>query len=122
MPKNVETIGMFEFVNCTSLVSVVMQDGSNLKNIYDHAFQGCSNLTTVVLKEGLQRLMCAPFADCTSLTDVIIPSTLEAFGQPFSNCTSLTNISFHGVPPTDLGLWGTEGDKGYPKTVGYDRP
>ena len=122
LPKNIETIGMFDFVNCKSLVSVEMQEGSQLKNIYDHAFQGCSNLTTVVLKEGLQRLMCAPFADCTSLTDVIIPSTVEALGQPFSNCTSLTNISFHGVPPTDLGWWGKAGDTGNPNTVGYYRP
>ena len=122
LPKNVETIGSFGFLNCTSLVSVVMQDGSKLKNIHDSVFRGCSNLTTVVLKEGCQRLMGYPFTDCTSLTDVIIPSTVEAFGQPFCNCTSLTNISFHGVPPTDLGWWGEAGDTGNPNTVGYYRP
>ena len=46
----------------------------------------------------------------------------ETFGQPFSNCTSLTNVSFYGVPPTDLGWWGKAGDTGNPNTVGYYRP
>lgn len=66
--------------------------GSNIKNIPDNAFYGCSNLSSVDLSK-LESIGNGAFAS-TKLENVEIPAQLSYLGTSvFSDCTSLTRVS-----------------------------
>jgi len=70
---------------------------SSIKQIYERAFYGCNNLTTVVLPTKLALLGSYAFDSCTSLESVtFIPqcplTTISSYA--FNNCSALTDISF----------------------------
>lgn len=75
---------------------------SNVRTIYQRAFQGCDKLETVIIEEGLRHLSGEAFKDCTALTTVVLPTTLIDTGaneswsgsdvDVFSGCTALTNV------------------------------
>lgn len=57
------------------------------------AFHSLSNLTEVVLPEGLTEIEDYAFAECKQLTQVTIPSTLETMGEAaFYGCSMLTGL------------------------------
>lgn len=56
-----------------------------------YAFEGCSNLKSIVIPEKVIRYRAA-FINCTGLTDVTIKSTGDVNESAFSGCTSLKTI------------------------------
>ena len=78
------------FVRNAILAKVVF--GSNIKNIPDDAFYGCSNLSSVDLSN-VESIGNGAFAS-TKLENVEIPAQLSYLGTSvFSDCTSLTRVS-----------------------------
>ena len=78
------------FVRNAILTKVVF--GSNIKNIPDNAFYGCSNLSSVDLSN-VESIGNSAFAS-TKLEKVEIPAQLSYLGTSvFSNCKSLTRVS-----------------------------
>lgn len=78
------------FVRNAILAKVVF--GSNIKNIPDDAFYGCSNLSSVDLSN-VESIGNSAFAS-TKLEKVEIPAQLSYLGTSvFSNCKSLTSVS-----------------------------
>lgn len=69
-PKNLKEIGDFIFSRCTNLVSLNLQE--------------CTNLTAITI---------GTFSYCTSLTSIIFPSSLNSIGQDaFQNTPQLSKI------------------------------
>lgn len=85
------------FANKTQLISVsipgsVKSIGSGGASI-GGAFEGCTNLTTVVLSDGLEIIGPHTFNGCSSLTSITIPSSVTDIGMyAFYKCSSLTEV------------------------------
>ena len=76
---------------------------SSLKRIGEHAFYGCSGLTSVTLSEGLEEIGEYAFANCSKLTSVTIPNSVTAIGnRVFSDCKGLTSVTI-GNSVTEIG-------------------
>lgn len=57
----------------------------------DEAFSGCTELTEVVIPEGVTAIGMWAFYDCTALSSSIIPSGVTDIGEDaFYGCDSLT--------------------------------
>ena len=85
-------IGEGAFYKCTNLTSVVIPQG--IHYIEDSAFLGCYSLSNVIFPEGVKNIGEDSFAGCDSLNSVIIPEGLVTIGDGgFSGCDNLTSIS-----------------------------
>ncbi len=89
------------FLNNTTITSFdELQYFTGLRVIEQKAFKGCSNLLSIIIPEGVTRIQSVDggnsyaFQDCTSLTSVGLPETLEAIGyKAFYNCRELEEIT-----------------------------
>ena len=128
IPASVETIGVSAFSSCSSLATVTFEKGSRLKTINGDAdsgafanctaltaieipasvetigvsaFSSCSSLATVTFEKG-SRLKTingdadsGAFANCTALTAIEIPASVETIGESaFQGCSNLTTVTF----------------------------
>ena len=91
IPASVSVSGMIiSFANCESLVSVTLEEGSNIQ-VYD--FSNCKSLTTIPSKENLYDSSLT-FKGCESLVSVELPDNIETIdGEMFKDCYSLTSIT-----------------------------
>ena len=130
IPASVETIGASAFKGCSSLATVTFENGSQLKTIgggsYSSgafsdctaltsieipasvetieaaAFKGCSSLATVTFENGSQlktigggSYSSGAFSDCTALTSIEIPASVETIeASAFRYCSSLATVTF----------------------------
>ena len=130
IPASVETIGASAFKGCSSLATVTFENGSQLKTIgggsYSSgafsdctaltsieipasvetieaaAFSGCSSLATVTFENGSQlktigggSYSSGAFSDCTALTSIEIPASVETIeASAFKGCSSLATVTF----------------------------
>ena len=66
---------------------------NSVTNIGNHAFYGCSSLTSITIPNSVTSIGESAFFGCTGLTSITIPNSVTNFGwAPFSNCTSLPVI------------------------------
>ena len=96
------------FSGCTALTAIEIP--ASVETIEETAFQGCSSLATVTFEKG-SRLhtiegevvfggsMCpyytGAFLDCTALTAIEIPASVERIGvAAFQGCSSLATVTF----------------------------
>ena len=123
IPDGVENIGNYAFAGCSALTSIVIPEtvvsmGSFAFNgcigltnagpigsgcsyefgwtsfIPECAFEGCSNLKTIEIPDGITTLGVAAFSGCKSLTNIVIPDGVTDIGDSaFYSCTSLSNIT-----------------------------
>ena len=130
IPASVETIKASAFKGCSSLATVTFENGSQLKTIGGgypssgtfadctaltsieiptsvetikaSAFKGCSSLATVTFENGSQLKTIGggypssgTFADCTALTSIEIPASVETIeAAAFKGCSSLATVTF----------------------------
>lgn len=80
------------FKSCTEVTSIVISEG--VTGIGYSAFAYCENLTNITLPDSLQSIEYEVFYDCTKLTDVTLPDGLTELGRSaFLNCSKLKNIN-----------------------------
>ena len=105
IPASVETIGASAFYGCSSLATVTFENGSQLKTIgggssYYGAFSDCTALTSIEIPASVETIEAAAFKGCSSLATVTFEngSQLKTIGGgssyygAFSDCTALTSI------------------------------
>ena len=92
IPKTVTAIAPYAFEGHSNLKTIIIPNG--VTRIAGSAFLGCSSLSNVTIGSGVTAVGNMAFADCTSLTDVYcyaenVPSTgIDAFsGSPISSAT-----------------------------------
>ena len=66
VPANVQTIGEYAFQGCTNLYTIIIPDG-NINRIGYSAFEGCSKLTFIYLPKSLTTIDQKAFDGCTNL-------------------------------------------------------
>lgn len=84
----------FQEVTIRSSVTI---NGANyyVKGIGDKAFFGCSNLTSLVIQNGVETIGNYAFQDCSNLNDFSFPNSLKTIGvQAFWDCYQLTSLVF----------------------------
>jgi hypothetical protein len=104
IPNSVTSIGIGAFAasglkSVTWPVSVTkIQYGRIGYNNYYGMFQGCRNLQTVIVPEGVTEIGEDTFSRCSELASVTLPSTISEIGNSaFYNCAALTTIT---IPDT----------------------
>ena len=69
-------------------------DGYRVTGIGSYAFDGCENLTSIVIPDGVTSIAGSAFENCTGLKLVSLPQGLTDIGNyAFYNCMSLTGIA-----------------------------
>ena len=90
IPCSVRIVDDYAFYN-TNIESIVINEG--LEKIGQYAFEKCYNLKTINLPESLKEIGLDAFSDCKSLTSIYIPKNVEKIGSGiFKNCFSLESI------------------------------
>lgn len=73
--------------------SLTSYTNTTLSKLRDHAFEGCTSLTTVNLPE-CSHIGQEAFANCTSLTTASFENCLSMASSAFQGCAKLATISF----------------------------
>ncbi len=100
--NGVGSIGNNAFQNCNQLSTVGFVEPTNLKEIGDYAFAGCTYLTSVKIPDQVQKLGNCAFMDCVNLSAIGLNgvnadgnTSLTIIGSGlFYNCSSLTQVVF----------------------------
>ena len=89
-PSSLEIIDSTAFQHCTELHTVIFKDSPT--EIQGSAFNGCTSLERLDL--GTQIKSIGSFANCTSLSKVVIPDTVSELGYgAFAGCTALNYVT-----------------------------
>ena len=79
------------FIGNTEITKVIIPEGVTVIDL--NAFNGCSSLTEIVIPEGVTRIGRSAFQGCSSITTITLPSTINSIGtSAFQECTSITEI------------------------------
>lgn len=86
------SIGEMAFCECTNLTSIILPEG--VTSIGGRAFFGCLNLTSINIPAQVTSIEIATFRACRSLASINLPASLTSIeGQSFLDCSSLTSIN-----------------------------
>lgn len=79
-------------VDSSQITRVVIPEG--ITSIGNNAFYNCTSLTSVTIPDSVTSIGDMVFSRCTSLTSITIPSSVTSIGnEAFDNCSSLTNVT-----------------------------
>ena len=94
----ITSIGYQAFFRCSSLTSIIFEEGSKLTNIDNDAFFKCSSLTNIIIPNGMTRIGAFAFSGCSSLESIVIPNSVTNIGAfAFLCCSFLTNVYYKGT-------------------------
>ena len=92
IPKRLETIGDFMFMNCEKLTSVTIEE--DITAIGQYAFYN-TGIANINIPATVTKVGDYAFAECDALNNVVIPATLTTFGNyVFAYCDALTELTF----------------------------
>ena len=93
LPSSLKSIGIYAFYVCSSLKEINIPSGK----IGVSAFDGCSELLSVTIGNGVTTIGGSAFSGCNSLTNINIPNSVTSIGYyAFNSCSSLTEITVSG--------------------------
>ena len=95
IPNSVTVLYGAAFQSCTQLSTVTFDASSTLVSIGDAVFQGCFNLTGILIPNSVTSIGFGGFTECSSITSIIIPPNVSFTGSNhLLRCTNLTSITF----------------------------
>ena len=93
IPTDITEIGNEAFDGCAQLTKVIISE--RVITLGERVFSGCSSLKEVVLPKNLTQLNIGMFQNCTALTAITIPATVKSIaGGVFLGCSALTTITW----------------------------
>ena len=96
LPATVDTIGAYAFNQNSSLKKISFSGSSELELIGDYAFNGCTELESLILPSSVEGIGYSCFSDCTKLSNINIPSKISVIpSYCFKECTSLRKMELH---------------------------
>jgi hypothetical protein len=88
----VTRIGSHAFEGCSNLKSVIIPN--SVTSIENGAFYGCKSLTSVIISNSVTWIAEYAFYYCTGLTSIEIPNSVTSIGdEAFAGCNSLTSVT-----------------------------
>lgn len=88
---SVTSIGNYAFDGCANLTSVIVPEG--VVAIGSSAFWNCSGLVSMVLPKGISSIPSYAFYNCSSLSTMSIPEGVTSIGSSaFNGCSGLTSV------------------------------
>ena len=91
IPDGIVAISSCAFEGCTELTSIVLPNG--LVEIGSSAFKDCANLETISFPSTLSTIESSAFYGCSSLKSLVIPRSVQIIGDgAFYGCGALTSI------------------------------
>ncbi len=85
-------INQYAFYERSDLTSIIISDG--VMSIGNYAFSGCTGLTSVTIPSSVTNIGYEAFSGCTGLTSVSIGNSVMSIGNyAFKNCTKLTSVT-----------------------------
>ena len=99
----------YAFYKNTNVTSVVIPEG--VTSIGDSAFYNCSSLTSITIPNSVTSIGGEAFYNCSSLTSIKIPDSVTSIGDnAFRNCIGLTSITFEDMTGlTNIGTYTFDG-------------
>ena len=92
------------FDGCTELTSVVIPD--SVTQLANYAFNRCTSLTSINIPNSVTTIGSYAFKGCTSLTSIEIPNSVTTiYGSAFAGCTSLTSVELPNSITTLSGIF-----------------
>ena len=89
---SVKSIGEHAFSGCSGLTSVTIRN--SVTSIGSSAFSGCSGLTSITISESVTSIGNYAFSGCSGLTSITIPESVAEIGKgAFRNCSGLTSVT-----------------------------
>ena len=86
----VTSIGMYAFLECVSLTSIVIPN--SITSIRKGAFESCRNLTSITIPDSVTRIGICAFKNCISLQKITIPDSVKSIGTgAFDYCNLKQN-------------------------------
>lgn len=97
----IAAIGGGAFASQTQLTSVVLPEG--VTEVEVRAFDGCNALENIALPRSLEKIGISAFSNCSKLTEIILPENVREIGDTaFINCTSLRTVTIDAQNPPTL--------------------
>lgn len=91
--ENTKVIAALAFNQLSNLTEIVIPDG--IIAIDDFTFSGCNNLTTVSIPNSVTSIGECAFSRCSSLVEITIPDSVTSIHyRVFNECANLTSIIF----------------------------
>ena len=91
------------FVNNTELRSVRI--GPKVTFLWHHLLNGCSNVKTLTMSDGMQQVYSYAMANCTGLSELVFPAPLVLLSDyACFNDTTLTSVTFNEAPGNNLSM------------------
>ena len=98
----VKEIGDRAFDYLTNLTSIIIPEG--VTSIGSFAFLQCENLSSVSIPDSMISIGNNAFANCYNLTSITIGEGVTSIGDDaFFGCSSLTSITINAITPPTLG-------------------
>lgn len=89
---NVTQVNGGAFEGCTNLKSVILPN--SITTIWNNAFSTCTNMQKIILPNNITRINSYTFYKCESLKEIILPKTVTHIGNAaFRYCGSLEHIN-----------------------------
>ena len=104
IPKSVRTIEDLAFAECTGLEEVIFEcrhadaaSQSGVRRIGMNAFRNCTSLSRMDLPDTVEFIGNQAFQGCKRLRSLMIPQSVKAiYPLAFADCTGLESVSFAG--------------------------